>query len=271
MINKLVLSGGGVNGILFLGVFKYLTNNNQLKNITTFVGSSIGSVINTLICIGYHYSELEDFIISFDFNTIKDCDISNLFKEYGIDIGRKFEITLNCLIKNKLNIDNITLLEFYKKTKKNNIIITTCLNDKSSCFMNHINYPNLPLITALRMSTCIPFYFSPIIYNNKYYVDGSVLNHFGIKYFNENDKSILGVWLNDTTGIKKIDGLESYILVLIETVLNTVNIKKNKKDNRVILIDNLHNILDFSISKEDKQKLINIGFNKTQEFFKKNN
>ena len=100
MITKLVLSGGGINGLIFIGVIKYLVETNQLKNINTFVGSSIGAIINTLICLNYSYDELINFILYFNFETVKNCDISNLFTFYGIDIGDKLIIILKCLIRN---------------------------------------------------------------------------------------------------------------------------------------------------------------------------
>tara|TARA_B100001248_G_scaffold167763_1_gene126955 strand:+ start:1949 stop:2764 length:816 start_codon:yes stop_codon:yes gene_type:complete len=270
MINKLVLSGGGINGIIFLGIIKYLETSKQLKNINTFVGSSIGSIINTLVCIGYTYNELKDFILDFDFTTIIEYNISNIFTDFGINLGEKFEIILKCLIKNKLNKENISLQEFYNKTNKNNIIITTCLNDKSICYIDHISHPKLMLITALRMSTCIPLYFKPIIYEKKFYIDGSVLNHFGIDYFNKKDRSVFGVCLVDNYNSSEIVNLEKYIMVLLEIILNTVNYKKCKADKRVILINNEYNILDFTISNKDKKKLINIGYKNTEDFFKKN-
>ena len=126
------------------------------------------------------------------------------------------------------------------------------------------------LITALRMSTCIPLYFKPIIYKKKFYIDGSVLNHFGIDYFNKKDRSVFGVCLVDNYNSSEIVNLEKYIMVLLEIILNTVNYKKCKADKRVILINNEHNILDFTISNKDKKKLINIGYKNAEDFFKKN-
>jgi NTE family protein len=270
MITKLVLSGGGINGIIFIGIIKYLHETNQLYNINTYVGSSIGAVINTLLCLGYTYDELANFILYFNFETVKDCDISNLFNYYGLDLGEKLIIILKCLIRNKLNIDDITLLQLYNKSKKNNVIITTCLSDKKFYYINHINYPSLSLITALQMSTCIPFYFKPVIFNNKYFLDGSVLNHFGIDYFN-NDNNLFGVLLLTDLNSGEIKTFENYVLQLLDIILNNINYDKCIKNKKVLCIQNLYNILEFSITKDKKQELIEYGYNHAFDFFKKNN
>ena len=120
------------------------------------------------------------------------------------------------------------------------------------------------------MSTCIPLYFKPIIYENKFYIDGSVLNHFGIDYFNRTDRTVFGVCLVDNCNSGEIINLEKYIMVLLEIVLNTVNYKKCKNDKRIILINNKYNILDFTISNKHKKKLINLGYKNAEYFFKKN-
>lgn len=271
MIKKLILSGGGINGIIYLGIIKYLEENKLLSNIDTFVGSSIGAIINTLICIGYTFSELENFVLYFNFETIKNYKFENLFEKYGIDNGNKLDITLKCLIRNKLNIDDITLSELYNRTKKKNIIITSCITDNMPYYIDHTTNPSLSLVKALRMSSCIPLYFEPILYNNKYFIDGSVLNHFGIELFDNKDPEVFGVLLSEYTVCNNIKDFDTYISGLFEMILNTVNYSKCKNDNRVLIIDNMFHILNFSISKENKNELIQKGYSKISTFFKKNN
>lgn len=271
MITKLILSGGGINGIIYLGIIKYLEEINQISKIHTFVGSSIGAIMNTLICIGYTYSELENFVLYFNFETIKNYNIDNLFIKYGIDNGNKLDITLKCLIRNKLNIDDITLEELYNKTKKTNIIITSCITDNMPYYIDHTTHPTLSLVKALRMSSCIPLYFEPILYNNQYFIDGSILNHFGIELFDNKDSEVFGILLSEYNICNKITNFDNYISGLFEMILNTVNYSKCRKDKRVLIINNMFHILNFSITKENKKELIQKGYNNILSFFKKNN
>ena len=45
MIKNLVISGGGIKIISALGVIKYLEENNNLKSINKFYGTSAGSIL----------------------------------------------------------------------------------------------------------------------------------------------------------------------------------------------------------------------------------
>lgn len=268
MYKKLVLSGGGINGIIFIGILKYLEEHNLLKNINVFVGTSIGSLINTLIILNYKSLEIEDFILKFKFSDIIKFNVVNLFTDFGIDDGILFEILIKCFIRNKLKRDNITLIELYNITKKKNIIISCNINKNKSIYIDHISHPNLKLVTALKMSTCIPFYFKPILYKNDLYVDGSMLCHFGINLFKDNDKEVLGILLKNNNIIKKNNSsFDNYISLLLNMYIN-LNIYKNKN---IIEIDYIYNVLEFSIKKQEKKNLIDIGYNKIYNYLKKNN
>ena len=62
IINKkiLIFGGGGVKGIAYVGVLRALEENLLLKNINTFVGSSVGFLIGMYL-IGYNSYNMEDF------------------------------------------------------------------------------------------------------------------------------------------------------------------------------------------------------------------
>jgi predicted acylesterase/phospholipase RssA len=46
------------------------------------------------------------------------------------------------------------------------------------CYLSHENYPELELWMAIRMSSSFPFYFCPILYKNKYYIDGGAWDNY---------------------------------------------------------------------------------------------
>ena len=54
-MQTIVISGGSINGIICLGALQYLINNKLLDNITTFIGTSSGSMTGFLLSIGYIY------------------------------------------------------------------------------------------------------------------------------------------------------------------------------------------------------------------------
>ena len=59
-VKHLVLSGGGLKGISFLGVLEYLQRHNKLNvhNLDTYAGSSAGAIISAMLCVGLTTAEL---------------------------------------------------------------------------------------------------------------------------------------------------------------------------------------------------------------------
>ena len=80
MIKNLILPSGGVNGLCIVGALKYIDENNLLKNISTYVGSSIGAVISFFLILNYSINEIKDIFINVDFGILKDTNYSNLLE-----------------------------------------------------------------------------------------------------------------------------------------------------------------------------------------------
>jgi len=97
----LVLSGGGLKGIVYIGMLRAFEKTNVLQNFTTFVGCSIGSLFCALIILGYTSQEMEDFSLNFCFERLRKLDIDTFFIKYGIDNGDNVSIVLKTLIKKK--------------------------------------------------------------------------------------------------------------------------------------------------------------------------
>ena len=67
-ITKLVFSGGGIKGISYIGIIKYLEDEDLLKNINTIVGTSIGSVLGLSSFLGGVGLEPSAIFFSSEFN-----------------------------------------------------------------------------------------------------------------------------------------------------------------------------------------------------------
>jgi len=67
-MKNLVLSGGGINGIIELGSLKALENLDLLKNIKNYSGSSIGSIICFLLIIDFSPSDIFIIVKKIDFS-----------------------------------------------------------------------------------------------------------------------------------------------------------------------------------------------------------
>lgn len=262
-INKLVLSGGGIKGISFIGVFKALYELCILDNIKTYSATSIGTIICFLIIIGYSYDELWKFIEIFDFSKLYNFDISNLLNTYGINDGKLIISILQKFLKKKNIKIDITLLELYKLTNKKFIITTTNVNKKICEYLSYKTYPNLEVIQALRMSISLPFIFTPVKMNDSLYIDGGCSNNFPINIFKKQEK-VLGIYIdNDNNEIKSF---EDYCFDIINTLTTTNLITEN--NNIVKLIINI-NITKFDITFKQKKQLYILGYEKIIQYFAK--
>lgn len=252
IIDTLCISGGGLKGISFYGALYHLLNVKyiNLDDINIYVGSSIGSIIALLFVLGYNIDEMHDFILNFDFTILEpniECD--NIFTNYGFSSNDKIILTMEHFIKIKFDNSNITFLELYKLTNKKLIITGTNITDKKLEYFDYINTPQMTVIDGIRISTCIPIIFSPIKYNDKYYIDGAVSANLPIDICNKN--TTLGI-IAKSTNIH----IDSIISVFYATVNILVNTQLKHEDYNILTIKDKHyTIANFNLDKEMKEKL----------------
>ena len=58
--------------------------------------------------------------------------------------------------------------------------ITNITKDRVE-YINHLNYPDMPIYLALRITCCIPILYEPILYKDCYYIDGGLKDNFPIQ------------------------------------------------------------------------------------------
>jgi predicted acylesterase/phospholipase RssA len=195
--NKLVLSGGSMKGLAYVGFLEYLEENKLVLDILDeIVGTSIGALSALVIILGYTSADLKEIFINFDFENLKDFKVSSLVSNYGLDDGTRMDAMIKVFIKNKKFDENVTLKQLFKKTKKSLVTVATNVNSRETVFFNKEKYPDLPVYLAVRMSLNIPFIFSPVLYNGHYYADGGLTCNFPAKYYSVNGVSVNGVSVN---------------------------------------------------------------------------
>jgi predicted patatin/cPLA2 family phospholipase len=260
-IDTLCMSGGGLKGFSFVGALDYLNNIKfvDMEKINNFVGTSVGSMISLMLCIGYTPLEIGDFFIDFDFKKMDlDISVENVFTKYGISNGERAEFILKFLIKNKLEIDDINFINLYNITKKKLIIVGTNFSKCCEEVFSHIQTPEMSVITAVRISCSIPVFLTPVLYNGSYYVDGGITNNFPIKYCNKN--TTLGFYIKNINIIEQINSIETIVLGCLGIITDTITCKDSYCHENIIQIDNYANeTIKFDLSIENKLKIINLG------------
>lgn len=270
-IENLVLSGGGLKGIAYIGCLRILEKVNLMKQIKRVIGTSTGSIFGLFFILGYTSSQIQEIIIHLNMNNIVDISADNLLSfpfNYGIDTGNKIKKMLSVFIKKKVGKSDITFKEFYDFNKIEFTITGTCLTDYTCNYFNYKNTPDMKLIDALRISYSYPIIFNKVQYNDKLFVDGCVLNNFPIEYFSNYESSkTLGLYICGDT--KNSNGFFNYVHCIFNLAIE--NSEKQKvekyKSNILILNVNLNNITN--INKEDILDMIKIGEKQMEIYLKK--
>jgi NTE family protein len=246
----LVFSGGGVKCISYCGILEELEHNNILYNdkqelkIKGIAGTSGGSIIATLLAIGYTPSEIKEIIMNLDFEQLVDFKENKFIYDY-INNTAKLDVTqtldaiklllftkllshpgtttynkletfslfsdnniydyIKSIIKQKTNTDDYTFQDLYLEKGINLVITATNLNTKNVEYFDKGS--SMLIVDAIRMSMCLPLFFQPINYNDILYLDGGLLNNYPINVFEKklHKKSVLGFNIvSDTSLIKNI-------------------------------------------------------------------
>jgi predicted acylesterase/phospholipase RssA len=199
-------------------------------------------------------------------------NIDSIFNDshFGIASLDAFISVITILTKKKNISRKITFKKLYNKFKKDLIITGVSVNETKLYYFNHINNPDMEIITAIKISCSIPFIFKPVEYDNKVWIDGGCFNNYPIDYFTDRLDDVMGVYLEDgETTIENFDDIPSYITQVFKCIVKGLNFGKyDKYIKNTIKIKVYSNYNFFDISKEEKKVLYNHGYNTVTEFYK---
>jgi NTE family protein len=270
--NTLVLSGGSVKGFSILGVVQYAFDNHFLDNITTYSGTSIGSIICYLLAIGCSPTEILVYICTKKINQKLNVNILNMIQGEGASSFMVIQEHLEKITIEKIGFF-LTLKDLQEKFGKTLICATYNLDDDCVEYLSPESHPDLPCITALRMSSNVPLLFEKFKYMNKHYVDGGIYDNFPIEVVDKPENKILGITVGITVGksSKADETLLEYVLKLI-TIASTQNskyfINKMKDKHHILELDTAStSFLSLNLQSKQVLDLFSSGYNQAKEYF----
>lgn len=303
LFTNLVLEGGGVRGIAFVGAIQALEELNVLQGIYQFAGSSAGSIVACLLSIKLSANQIKDIMFNCNFKDFKDSsfgllrDCYRLYKKFGYYKGNYFLEYLGNILEKYTGNKDISFQDVYDLYGNVLVVTGTNLNLRKTIYFSKDTYPNKPIRDAIRISMGIPGFFQVIKENNDgnidCYVDGGVCNNYPIWIFDgdeiADDKSkhcdsdinwkTLGLKLMSNSESKNndifndrtdINNIFDFIDALIGTMCTQIDRGYIKKGywKRTISINTMKvNTTDFNLSDFTKQLLIGNGYNATIEYF----
>jgi len=191
MYTNLVLEGCATKSFAYIGALLILQQKGILENITRFVGTSSGAILSTMIVLGYNPTEILDFLFLTNSHKLLESSYFSGFMNFRKYLGyyshEKYRNWLRSIFIHKnINI-NITFKELYDKSNKILIIAGTCLNKQTTHYYHYISNPDMLVVKALEISSCIPLIFEPIKWKNDILVDGGLSESFPIYILDENN------------------------------------------------------------------------------------
>jgi predicted acylesterase/phospholipase RssA len=288
--DTLVVGGGGAKGIAAIGALYYIYERGWLKNIKTYSGCSIGSIICALLAVGY--SPLEIFAKISEFTHVPQLNFVELFTRFGlVDIKKATSFVEELLeVKASRDVTFSELKDFYDKEL---YIVATKYSTKEPVYFSYKNFPNMKVIDAINMSCNIPLVFTSYEYEGDIYFDGGLCDNLPIfpitdsKKISEGYSNVLVLMNNfesitegeadsieDGVGVEK-DSKTEFLNFIANVVSIPVTTNSNKSINILRDFDTLlkirTNVSTFAFSLDEKKKLdvFQQGYNCALEFFGK--
>jgi predicted acylesterase/phospholipase RssA len=279
----MVIAGGAMRSLASIGCIRYLEEENLLKSVKHFAGTSAGSIMSLFLVLGYTADEIFEFIITnFKRNDVASVSIEDIFKivdNFGLNLGANITAFIGTMLHQKLKVKDTTFLELAKNTGKNLVVCVANLTKHKEEYWCVDTTPSMSVIKAIRASCSLPILFTPVKHNGDLYIDGGIYNNFPIDYFCGTQHSDTVREIKDIIGINVVSNppsdhqdFLSYISMIFHTVINRLGKPvHNDLHNNVVTLQFEDEVwlpvsgLQVIVSREMLETYTSIGYTKMRE------
>jgi len=273
-----IFGGGGIRGLAYCGAYKALIESNI--ELTGSAGSSIGAVFASLLSVGYNYEEIYQILADVSFDMFIDINV-DFKKELAISKGKIFLDWIKDKIEKKFYGENYKKGEMppvkFEDIKSKLVIYSVDLTNLKFKEFSNQKTPDFEIARAVRASVSMPGLFTPMELDNSLIVDGDLLKSTPLWRVSDTIKNskdrIIEFRLEDNETPKKITNSIEYLNRVYNAICGfatdyIVDLYKEKDKFDYIKINTQDvSVVDFLISKEKKQELFNVGYQKTKAYF----
>ncbi|HYG65450.1 MAG TPA: patatin-like phospholipase family protein [Thermoanaerobaculia bacterium] len=169
---NLVLEGGGVKGIAYVGAVQVLHEEGVLGNLKRVAGTSAGSIMAAFIALRYPIEQLEQLMMTTDFTKFEDDGDRGpvrLAEDFGWYSGQYFRDWVGCQVEKVTGNAGFTFQDLHAATNPDGsrkyldlYIVTTDLSIKDWKVLSHETVPCMPIAEAVRMSGSLPLVWNAL-------------------------------------------------------------------------------------------------------------
>lgn len=272
-----IFGGGAVRGVSYVGAAKALEELNiQMK---TIAGSSVGAVFAGLLAVGYNADEIKEIFMQVNYELFKDIHFG-FGKDFAISKGGIFLDWLREFIEKKYYGENFNsegnAPVTFADLDKNLIVIATDLTNFKYKEFSKFETPDVEVAYAIRISSTMPGLMKPVEDNGSLLVDGDLQKSWPLWRLSPNlcpeGERILEFRLEgdyEGKGQKALDFVNTIYSCVTSLATDFIVETYGHRDKFDYIIINTGTVIvvDFSMSKEKREELIDIGYQQTIDYF----
>jgi predicted acylesterase/phospholipase RssA len=166
-----------------------------------------------------------------------------------------------------------TLSQLLDRTGKSLVCSTYNVTQRKMEYLSPSTHPDLPCITAIRMSSALPFLFEPFMYMNSVYIDGGVYDDFPLSQIDPALGAAFAIRVvttfpeTDVHAQSLIDYLNLLFLIFKQNMQTlSLELSADKcEEIFTLLIDKDMSMYRFSLTTTQKFDLFSKGYETTQQ------
>jgi len=299
----LVLEGGGVKGISLVGAISVLEEHGYVFH--RVAGTSAGAIVASLVSAGMNATQLQQVMRTIDYNRFQDPNALDHLGKVGEVLSVLFhkgiyrgdylkdwltEQLAGCgpngvrTFKDLAAIDpggDLTPETAYKLVVMTSNVSDNCLTRLPWEYDRlGVQRDDQLVADAVRMSMSIPFFYEPVEFQGRWFVDGGMLSNFPIDTFDRTDDKAprwptLGVKLSAkpdanlrrTTDISGPLGLAKAMIATMTNFHDQMHLDDPSVMDRTIFVDcGQVRATDFNLTDADKKMLYANGRAAAEKF-----
>ena len=176
---ELVIGGGGMNGIALLGATQYLYDTGALKSVRRYVGTSVGAVLCLLFILGYRSDVIMGVLCGISFEHFDGIDANSMlsfFDTFGMMTSERFLLLVHAFLRARSVSTDVTFHDLQVRFGCELVITGYNVSQGRLEAFSPTTHPNMRVVRAIEITTCVPLVFRPILHEGDLYVDGGLLD-----------------------------------------------------------------------------------------------